>query len=190
MAKIKVTKNVMWNPMPVVLVGTQVKGRANFMAVGWSCPVNWEPPMVALAIGKKHYTATGISSTKTFSVNLPSVALLQKTDYCGIYSGEKVDKSELFEVFYGELKTAPMISQCPLNLECTLVQTVTLSTTFLFIGQVVGMYCEERFLAEGGPDIVKMEPFVLTTPDTCYHSLGQTLGKAWEIGKKLGEADR
>jgi len=40
-----------------------------------------------------------------------------ETDFCGIMTGKKTDKAALFEVFYGELKTAPMIRQCPVNME-------------------------------------------------------------------------
>ena len=46
------------------------------------------------------------------------------TDYCGLYSGRKVDKSRLFEVFYGELKTAPLIMECPVNLEKRMTHNV------------------------------------------------------------------
>ena len=48
--------------------------------------------------------------------------LLEKNDYCGLVSGEKTDKSHVFDVFYGSLKTAPMIKECPVNLECQLIQ--------------------------------------------------------------------
>ena len=114
--------------MPVVLVGTQVEGKANFMTVGWCARANANPPMIVCGIGNHHYTPKGIAETKTFSVNIPSSDLLEKTDYCGLVSGEKTDKSQVFDVFYGSLKTAPMIRECPVTLECRLVQTVPLPT--------------------------------------------------------------
>jgi flavin reductase (DIM6/NTAB) family NADH-FMN oxidoreductase RutF len=58
-------------PMPVVLVGTQVAGKANFMAVGWITRANGNPPMIACGIGNHHFTTRGIAETKTFSVNIP-----------------------------------------------------------------------------------------------------------------------
>ena len=61
-----------------------------------------------------------------FSINLPSVEMVEATDYCGVVSGHKVDKSGLFKVFYGKLETAPMIEECRLNMECKLVQKVAL----------------------------------------------------------------
>ena len=88
------------------------------MTVGWCARANANPPMIACGIGNHHYTPQGIAETKTFSINIPSSDLLEKTDYCGLVSGEKTDKSKEFDVFYGSLKTAPMINDCPVSLEC------------------------------------------------------------------------
>lgn len=172
-------------PMPVVLVGTQVAGKANFMAVGWITRVNGNPPMIACGIANNHYTVKGIGETKTFSVNIPSPDLLEKTDYCGIVSGEKTDKSHVFTVFYGSLKTAPMIRECPVTLECRLVQSVQLPTHTLFIGEIAGAYADGRVLKDNKPDFPAIDPLFLTMPDNRYWTLGKYAGDAWSAGKKL-----
>lgn len=59
MNKVKIGNNPFVYPMPMVLVGTVVDERANFMAVGWVSRVNFNPPMIAVALGKFHYTNTG-----------------------------------------------------------------------------------------------------------------------------------
>ena len=46
-------------PMPVVLMGTQVDGKANFMAVGWCTRANADPPMIVCGIGNHHHTPKG-----------------------------------------------------------------------------------------------------------------------------------
>lgn len=172
-------------PMPVVLVGTQVKGKVNFMAVGWCARVNGNPPMIACGIAQQHYTTEGVAGTKTFSVNIPSSDLLEKTDYCGIVSGAKTDKSEIFDVFYGSLKTAPMIRECPVTLECRLVQTVPLPTHNLYIGEIAGAYADGRVLHGGKPDFLEIDPLFLTMPDNRYWTLGTYAGDAWSAGKNL-----
>jgi flavin reductase (DIM6/NTAB) family NADH-FMN oxidoreductase RutF len=188
MEKIKLDKNSFLFPMPMVLVGAVVDGRANFMAVGWVSRVNFDPPMMAVALGKFHYTNTGIHKNKAFSVNIPGIALMEKVDYCGIVSGEKTDKSKIFDIFYGELPAAPMIRECPLSLECRLVNTVDLPTNSLFIGEIVGAYSEKRYLTEGKPDIRKISPFTLTMPDNNYWKIGENAGKAWSVGKNFGKS--
>ncbi len=172
-------------PMPVVLVGTQVNKKVNFMTVGWCARANANPPMIACGIGNHHHTPKGITENKTFSVNIPSSGLLEKTDYCGIVSGEKTDKSEVFNVFYGSLKTAPMIRECPVTLECRLVQTVALPTNSLYLGEIVGVYADGKVIRDGKPDFPAIDPLFLTMPDNRYWTLGKHAGDAWSAGKKL-----
>ncbi len=187
MGKITISKNV-FLPMPTTLVGTTVKGKANFMAVGWISRVNFKPSMIAIAIYKTHYTAIGIRKHKTFSVCLPGLNLLKETDYCGIYSGKRYDKSKLFDVFYGQTKTAPMIKACPVNIECNLRKTVTLPDNYLFVGEVVAVYSENKYLSKNRLFIQKIKPFIFTAPDNIYSLIGKKIGKAYSIGKTLNKA--
>jgi len=77
---------------------------------------------------------------------------LEKVDYCGLMSGKRVDKSEIFEVFYGDLETAPMIVGCPICMECRLIQTIELPTHYLFVGEIIASYADENYLSDGGID--------------------------------------
>jgi flavin reductase (DIM6/NTAB) family NADH-FMN oxidoreductase RutF len=176
-------------PMPVVLVGTQVDGKENFMTVGWCTRANANPPMVVCGIGNHHHTPRGITRAGTFSVNIPSRALLEKTDYCGLVSGAKVDKSKVFQVFYGNLKTAPMIRECPVTLECRLAQSVSLPTNTLYIGEIAGAYADPSVMKDGKPDFPAIDPLLLTMPDNTYWTLGSAAGKAWSAGLRLKKAD-
>ena len=183
MDKIKIDNNGRLYPMPMTVVGAMVKGQPNYLAVAWVCRVNAAPPMMGVALGKGHHTNKGIREHKEFSVNVPGTDLIEAADYVGLVSGEKVDKSKIFESFYGQLKHAPMIRSCPLTMECKVVDTVDLPADEFFIGEIVGVYTEERYLTDGKPDIRKMKPFVLTMPDNAYWSIGEQVGKAWSIGK-------
>ncbi len=185
MEKISIGNNVSPFPMPVTLVGALFNGSPNFMAVSWISRVNNNPPLIAVAINRTHVTHHAIKENETFSINLPGEELLLKTDYCGIKSGKKVDKSKLFEVFYGELETAPMIKECPLCLECVLVDSVAYETNELFVGQIVQGFSSEKYLTDGKPDVKKMNPFILTMPDNTYYSMGKPIGKAWKSGLEL-----
>jgi flavin reductase (DIM6/NTAB) family NADH-FMN oxidoreductase RutF len=100
-------------------------------------------------------------------------------------SGNDLDKSVLFDVFYGSLRKAPMIRQCPVTMECRVAQKVELPVDILFIGEVTGVWSEERFLTKGSPDIEKVRPFCLTMPDNRYWSMGGPVGRAWSDGEGL-----
>jgi flavin reductase (DIM6/NTAB) family NADH-FMN oxidoreductase RutF len=108
-----------------------------------------------------------------------------KTDYCGLVSGAKVDKSGVFSVFYGNLKTAPMIRECPVTLECRLVQSLPLPTNTLYIGEIAGAWADPRVIKDGKPDFPALDPLLLTMPDNTYRTLGSEAGKAWSAGLAL-----
>jgi flavin reductase (DIM6/NTAB) family NADH-FMN oxidoreductase RutF len=184
MEKIKIDSNAFVYPMPMTLVGAVVDGKPNFLAAAWVTRANFKPPMIMVALGD-HYTNAGIDANEAFSVNVPDVALMEKTDYCGIVSGRKVDKSKLFDVFYGSLPGAPLIRECPICMACRLNQAVKLPFDTLYIGDIVDVYTEERFLTDGKPDVKKIDPFTLTMPDNRYWRVGEEAGKAWSAGKKL-----
>ena len=172
-------------PMPVVLAGAVVGVQANFLAVGWVSRVNNQPPMLAMGLSKRHFTNAGIREHAEFSLNVPGTDLLEKVDYCGLVSGREADKSKLFTIFYGRLRAAPLIRECPLRIACTLVEVVSLPSNDLFVGEIVEAYAEEDCLTSGSPDISKMQPFTLTMPDNTYWRVGEKAGKAWEAGRRL-----
>jgi flavin reductase (DIM6/NTAB) family NADH-FMN oxidoreductase RutF len=185
MEKIEVSAERLYYPMPCSLVGANVGGKGNFLTVAWFTMVNPKPACVLVTMNKSHYTNAGITENGTFSVNIPSVHMAEKVDYCGLVSGWKVDKSALFETFYGKLKTAPMIKECPFSVECRLIQTVELPMEQLFIGEIAAAYSEDRYLTAGTPDMAKMNPLLLIQPRKMYAAVGADVAPAWEIGKKL-----
>lgn len=179
--------NDFYLPMPVTLVGMKVKDKPNFCAVGWITRVNYKPAMIGIALYKSHYSPFGIKENKTFSVCIPGADLVKQADYCGIASGKRADKSRLFTTFYGKTKTAPMIKECPINIECKLYKTVDLPDDYLFIGKVVGIYADKRYLTKGKVDFKKIKPFIYTIPPNIYSVLGKKIGDAHSIGMVLGQ---
>jgi len=187
MSKITIEKNLFCLPWTQTLLGTHVNGKPNFMALDWLTRVNYQPAMLGICVNRGHASNSAIRETGEFSVNIPTVDMVSVTDYCGIVSAAKTDKSKLFEVFYGELKSAPLITVCPLNMECKLVQTVDLPTNTLFIGEIVNIYSEEKYLDNGKPDVKKIRPFLLTMPDNRFWAVGEQVGNAWKDGVKFRE---
>jgi len=167
----------------MVLVGANVRGKANFLAVAWVTMAAYNPLKIAIALSKAHYTNSGIKDNKTFSICIPSEEMLEVTDYCGLVSGSKTDKSKVFDVFYGELKTAPMIAECPVNLECRLDKVIDNGSNEMFIGDIMATYTEDRYLTNRVVDMKKTRPFMLSQNDTRYYALGESKANAWNAGK-------
>jgi flavin reductase (DIM6/NTAB) family NADH-FMN oxidoreductase RutF len=173
-------------PTLTTLVGAMVNGKPNFIAIAHVGILNHaKPDLISLGMGKTHYTNQGSKENKTFSVNIPSETLVVKTDYVGIFSGKKHDKSSLFDIFYGRLQTAPMIAECPVNMECKLYDLYDTPTHDVFIGEIVESYVEESVLQDGAVDISKVKPLLFDMSSKKYWSLGGEIAKCWNIGKTL-----
>jgi flavin reductase (DIM6/NTAB) family NADH-FMN oxidoreductase RutF len=175
-------------PKPALLIGASINGKPNFMTVAWGGIANQSPPMLSVAIRRKRYTFQGIEENRTFSVNIPSDNQATETDYCGLVSGAKNDKAAVcgFTVFYGKLKTAPLIEQCPVNLECTLFHILDLKTHALCIGKIEEVHVSDNCLTDGKPDVEKVHPLIYSSGlELAYYGLGARLATGFDIGKKL-----
>jgi flavin reductase (DIM6/NTAB) family NADH-FMN oxidoreductase RutF len=176
------SKNCLY-PLPTTLVGALVEGKPNYLALAHVGIM--DHTSVSLGMGKMHYTNSGIMANGTFSINIPSMKLIKKTDYCGLVSGKTQDKASLFTTFFGKLKTAPMIEECAINMECALIKTVDFPNHDVFVGKIVATFCDEDVLTGGSVDFGKVEPILFVMNDRSYWSLGKKVAKAWDIGKEL-----
>lgn len=183
MEKIKLGPQTLLYPLPAVLVGTSVAEKPNFMTAAWCGIAAHKPPALSVAIKKERYTLQGIKEQKIFSINVASADLVKKVDFCGIYSGKNRDKSQIFKIFYGILKTAPLIEECSVNLECQMIHSLDLGSHMLIVGEIVETYISENCLSDGKPDPEKIDPLIYTPTVRKYYRLGEMLADAFRIGK-------
>ena len=173
-------------PMPTTLVGTTVNGKPNFLAVAHVGILNHgNPQYLSIGLHRSHYSNAGIHDNRAFSICLPSEDLMVQTDYCGIMTGKRTDKAALFDVFHGQLKKAPMIRQCPVNMELKLHDVLNLGEHEIFIGELIQTYADESVLVDGKIDIAKLRPLIFDMASKKYWSLGPAIGNCWNAGKAL-----
>ena len=173
-------------PTPTVLVSAIVDGKPNFITIAHIGIVNHATPhLISISMGKPHYTNPGIKENKAFGVNIPSEKLVAETDYVGLVSGKKTDKSDLFDTFYGEVANAPLIKQCPVNMACRLYDTYDTPTHDLFIGEIVETYVDESVLTDGKIDLAKVKPLLFDMSSVKYWSIGDVVAGCWNVGKQL-----
>lgn len=165
-------------PTPAVMVSCQNgQGKPNIVTLAWAGVACSEPPMLSIAIRPSRLSHEIISRSGEFVVNIPGARQLRATDICGTVSGRDVDKfaaANLTPVAANKVK-APLIEECPVNLECIVRHKLSLGSHDLFIGEVVAVHVSSEYLdAKGGWDFGKMQPFAYC-PST-YWSLGQQIG--------------
>ncbi|MCB2155038.1 flavin reductase family protein [bacterium] len=179
------------HPVPVYLVGTyDLEGRPNIMTVSWGGIVCSRPPCAAVSLTKRRHSFEGMEHNKEFTISVPSVDQAKAADFAGLFSGRDVDKfakAGLTPV-RSEHVNAPYVDECPLVLECRLLRTIELGLHTQFIGEILDVKADESVLApDGMPDIEKLRPFIYAIGTKTYHAIGDPIGKAFEMGKELGE---
>lgn len=174
-------------PMPVVLVGSVVDGKPNFMTAAFCGIASVQPPVVALGLSPSHLTSRGIEERRQFSVNVPSEEQAVVTDWCGLVSGKDVDKSGVFETYTGALESAPLVAGVPLAFGCRLLHTLPLGVDTLYVAEVIDVHADDAVLDRGEVDWAKVRPLLFTFPRPTYWRLGEPAGRAWSIGKGFRE---
>jgi flavin reductase (DIM6/NTAB) family NADH-FMN oxidoreductase RutF len=169
-------------PLPAVLVGAIVDGKTNFETIGNCGIISVEPSVIYISSAKSNYTNRGITEHEVFSVNVPSVDLVERVDYCGLVSGSDTDKSQVFDCFYDSHDKAPMISECPVNMTCKVIRTFEVHNMDVFIGEVIETFVREDCTTNGYADTKKTNPIVYCM-DNLYWSIGDTIGRGFNSGK-------
>jgi len=178
MNKIVVSNYPMVSPSPIVLVGAQAGGKANYATVG-AFGVVCQGPIFYISLKHTHHTTKGVLATGYFSVNLPNDALLPRTDYCGKVSGRDTDKSAVFDSFYDEAGNAPMIRESPMNYLCKVIQQTAVRDFDVFFGEIIKTFVNEDCVLDGKPDPVKIAPVL--GMGAAYYDLGRPIGDVFRV---------
>ena len=184
MKKTNLGSKVFMYPYPIVLFGSVVQNKPNYSLVGNVGTMALGPATLYVSSHKSHYTNIGVRENKTFSVNFPSTDLVTESDYCGLATGHKEDKSKVFNTFFGNIKTAPLIVECPINISCSVIKEFFVGGMEVFIGQVEETFVNEDLITESRrPDAIAVDP-ILYTADLNYYKLGEKIAQAFSIGKE------
>jgi flavin reductase (DIM6/NTAB) family NADH-FMN oxidoreductase RutF len=176
-------------PSPVWCIGTYDKdGKPNAATVAWGGICNSAPPCVTISLRKATYTYGNIVAKKAYTVNVPSEKYIKEADYFGIASGSNTDKFKETGLtpVKSEFVDAPYIKEFPMILECKVIHQYEIGLHTQFIGEIIDVKIDESMLIDGKKtDIEKIQPVIFSAMSNNYHGVGEFLGKAFEIGKKI-----
>ena len=168
------------SPVPAVMVSCcNEAGEKNIITIAWVGTLCSEPPMIGIGIRKSRFSYHMIEETGEFVVNLPSESLTWATDFCGVNSGRNVDKFGELELnpVAGEEVKAPLIDECPVNIECKVKDIIELGSHDLFVGQVVAVHAEDDLLDDKGRFRIEDADLIAYGRST-YWSIGEALGES------------
>lgn len=169
-------------PMPLVVVGTEVDGKVNWMLAAHVGIIGHDRILVSLNSG--HYTNRGIISSRRLSLNMVDREMLPKADYVGSVSGGATDKSHVFDFRYGA-NGSPVAEASPLVMECEVVDIYETEGFDNFICSVVNTYADEDILDERGrPDYNRLKPVLFEFPTYSYVAAGEVIGKCLRLDRE------
>lgn len=151
MNKRSLSPQLLLGPLPAALISCGRSGNEyNIITLAWAGVVNSAPPMVSISIRPSRFSHGMIMETKEFVINIAAAGQVDLADGCGTVSGRDVDKFKHFGLTPVKelLEYAPLIKECPINLECVVEHTIDLPSHTLFIGKVIAAHANAEILDE------------------------------------------
>lgn len=177
MSKIKLKGGALLAPLPPVMVSCGSGDAANILTVAWTGILNTVPPKTYIAVRPRRHSHALIRERGEFVLNLTPASLVRAADYCGMYTGAKVNKWEKCHLTPVEVEevSVPIIEECPLSLCCKVTEVRSEGTHDLFFADIVGVYAEEGLMDAQG----KLH---LERADLCAYAHGEYFA----LGKRIG----
>ena len=172
-------------PMPVLIVATYDEdGNPDAMNAAWGGI--HDTNQISICISPEHKTTKNLLLKKAFTVSMADAAHVAECDYVGIVSGNnepnKLKKCG-FTVSKSEFVDAPVINELPMCLECSVISYDAL--TGCMVGNIVNVNADEKVLTNGKIDPAKLDPITYDPVNHKYLKLGEIVGDAFSIGKKI-----
>lgn len=179
MEKTNIGSKLALYPMPVTVIGTMDGDKPEWLQVDHVGIIGHNRILVSMF--GKHHTNPAIKASKKLSINLVDRNLLSKADYVGSVSGEKVDKSEVFEYYLGEGGT-PVIEESPLTMECEVVEMFEMEGFDNFICSISNTHVAKTALDEKECiDYTKLNLVLFEMPTYSYLEMGPIIGKCMKM---------
>jgi len=169
-------------PLPAAMVSCQKNAdKPNIITISWIGIICSEPPMLSISIRKNRFSHQIIKESGEFVVNMTTRKLAEATDICGATSGRDTDKFTLTGLTPAPSSRvkAPLIAECPINLECQTRTVLALGSHDMFVAEIVATHVDEEILDDQGKiDIEKLDPLVYCTKARQYWAgLTQLVGE-------------
>ena len=165
-------------PLPPTMVSCGDMENSNIITIGWTGILNTIPPKTYISVRPTRHSYNIIKEKGEFVINLTPSKLVKEADYCGIYTGKKVDKFEKCKLtkVKGTQIDAPMIDECPVSIECKVTDIIPLGSHDMFMADIVAVNVDESLFDKD--DKMHLDKANL---------IAYAHGEYFELGKKIGK---
>ena len=164
-------------PLPPVMVTCSDGEHDNIITIAWTGIVNTIPPKTYISVRPSRHSYNIIKESREFVINLTPASLIKTADYCGIYTGAKVDKFAKCGLTKTEASqvSVPLIEECPLSLECRVTDIIPLGSHHMFLADIVAVDVDDRLLDKDGKLHLERAGLAAFAHGE-YFSLGEKIG--------------
>lgn len=155
-------------PRPIGwITSMNAKGQINLAPYSFFNGINSSPPLVMFSSEGRKDTLTFIEETGEFVCNLATYDLREEMNQTSApyVRGQNEMLRTGLKAAPSKLVKPPRVLESPCALECKLLQVVTPNDVegkaldcHIVIGQVIGIYIDDRFIVEGFLDTAAMRP--------------------------------
>lgn len=178
----------MLNPTPAVMVscGSTVD-EYNIITIAWTGTVCSDPPTCYISVRPERHSYKLIKESGAFVINLVNRDLTPIADWCGVRSGKKYNK--FFETGLTPVRAtkvnAPMIDECPVNIECKVKQVIPIGAHDMFLAEIVAVHVKENLFNKKTDALELQRANLVAYSHGHYYDLGKILGKfGFSVEKK------
>lgn len=139
-------------PVPAALVTCGTCDKPNVLTIGWTGIVCTRPPMTYISVRPERFSHDIIKESGEFVINLTTSSMVKEVDLCGVKSGRDIDKFVVcgFHAVPATKVAPPLIEECPVSLECRVVESKLLGSHTMFLAEIVGIDADERYIDSKG----------------------------------------
>ena len=192
MAKKVLKGGAMLAPVPAVMVSVGNGDVKNILTVAWCGTVATQPPKTYISVRPSRHSYGIIKETGEFVINLVPATMAKTADYCGIYTGAKVNKFEKCALTPAAIEgvSAPAIAECPVSIACRVTDVIPMGTHDMFLADVVSVEADESLFDEAGA--LHLERASLCAyVHGAYYKLGAKIGSfGFSAKKKKKKGDK
>jgi len=162
MSKILLPPSTVLAPVPAVMVSVgDSEDNYNIISISWTGTICSRPPMTYVSLRPATHSYHIIEEKKEFVINLCGIELLETMDWCGRISGRDQNKWKArgLSPMPGKYVKAPLIAECPINIECAVCEAKVLGSHTMFIANIMGIHVDDAFISEGMLDTRELRTF-------------------------------
>ena len=176
--RVSLKPGTLLSPLPSVMVSCGDMENSNIITIGWTGILSSDPARTYISIRPSRYSHDIVKERGEFVINITTGALAKATDFCGIYTGAKVDKFKKLGLtkLKSECVSAPTVGDSPIALECKVFDVIPMGTHDVFMADIVNVTCKSE-LIDGQGRICLEKAGLLAYAHGEYFLLGKKLGK-------------